>query len=121
MSPTKNHVNDSTIYLLELFCVTNKNIQSIILKEQFCLVLNQYVYVVSIPGHTHPEELRQHYFCQSLQETYTHRPISEIHISPSSQSKEKRHHITIRQSKEHHQQPFRPRKRRKSSHSSTSS
>ena len=52
---------------------------------------------------------------------HTHTPISEIHISPSSQSKEKRHHITIRQSKEHHQQPFRPRKRRKSSHSSTSS
>ena len=34
-------------------------------------------------------------------------------ISPSSQSKEKRHHITIWQSKEHHQQPFWPRKRRK--------
>ena len=36
------------------------------------------------------------------QETYTHRPILKIHISLSRQSKEKHHHITIRQNKEHH-------------------
>ena len=33
--------------------------------------------------------------------THTHTPIPQIHISPSSQSKEKCHHVIISQSKEH--------------------
>ena len=38
----------------------------------------------------------------SLQESYTHRPIPKVHISSSSQNEGKCHHITVRQSKEHH-------------------